>query len=842
MAVGGIEVELLSGGIDETSAARGPWVQNMWMPDGRRDWEVRPGFGQVCAFDTTMSAQMTSPVNWGYEKHLGSVCFVTDWGSTQILSVLLARVQTGNQGGAQGSVWGRYLAVSIFDVDSRKRREEILHTHTSQLDGVSMPVRKGCYETNASVDRQKFIGATSEDFSFHVHDGAVYINSKATGLLVYLPADFRETNVSAALDVANRPNWYQPMSESSLIIPLTPANGIAPESYNYRNASEIPAVVDMATLQNRMVLASEGELYFSDPGMPNAYASRNFVVAPTTDPIVAIEEINDNLLVFTESKTFLYQPSVGELASDGRFITASSSTGCSSRESVVSVGASVFWCASDGIHTTTNGMSVNEVSSSIRGFFTDSVTTPLSHYLTASGVADPLTEDMPKTVYRYDAGDPVSIMYDSQSGALLASFPESGCVWCLTQGQWSMWITSSCAAQEVGIPIVRDVSNIKSPVCLTNGRGDIFCVGSIDEEQFNDADTGNSSKSLSYYITELGRGGALDRSTGSDDGEDQRIVTSSYKVRSAVGDRYIYMHKPELDPITGEYFMLVEVAPDAVITSVDLVFNINTHWDIRNTGGNIDMCLPPERQASSAGYGATIAAGTATISYAGVALNAPIGGRSPYFVIRWIENHSHHTSIGMITSFIDAKINGLDAEVYYWHGHIGPGDDENVKAQAVDWAYKSAQVGEDGVGQTRARGVFTRMLSHGSAANKLAPNWIWGVYNTLSAGDWKGWSSQVVDYDNDAIDKVADKLTVRSRFKSSAGVLSKRTFNNAAKFGEYLIDDEEYDTISTSDSTRGEHVTYMLFGFMRNRAERMVISSAKLLLRGNQGGRRRTGR
>ena len=42
MAVGGLEVELVTGGITEQPADRGRWVQNLWIRRGRkdRDWET----------------------------------------------------------------------------------------------------------------------------------------------------------------------------------------------------------------------------------------------------------------------------------------------------------------------------------------------------------------------------------------------------------------------------------------------------------------------------------------------------------------------------------------------------------------------------------------------------------------------------------------------------------------------------------------------------------------------------------------------------------------------------------------------------------------------------------
>ena len=57
----------------------------------------------------------------------------------------------------------------------------------------------------------------------------------------------------------------------------------------------------------------------------------------------------------------------------------------------------------------------------------------------------------------------------------------------------------------------------------------------------------------------------------------------------------------------------------------------------------------------------------------------------------------------------------------------------------------------------------------------------------------------------------------------------------------YLIDDQELDTIAISDAVRGESISYMFFGFMRDIAMRLKIPSLKAVIE-SVGGRRRRGR
>jgi len=110
----------------------------------------------------------------------------------------------------------------------------------------------------------------------------------------------------------------------------------------------------------------------------------------------------------------------------------------------------------------------------------------------------------------------------------------------------------------------------------------------------------------------------------------------------------------------------------------------------------------------------------------------------------------------------------------------------------------------------------------------------------LLGSDWKGWSSQVVDT-TENMTNIENKSPIRTRVKDSSGDMIYRTFSGGPRYGSYLIDDEELDTISTSDSVRGEQISYMLFGFIRSRAEGLILSRAKAVIR-RVGGRRRIGR
>lgn len=82
--------------------------------------------------------------------------------------------------------------------------------------------------------------------------------------------------------------------------------------------------------------------------------------------------------------------------------------------------------------------------------------------------------------------------------------------------------------------------------------------------------------------------------------------------------------------------------------------------------------------------------------------------------------------------------------------------------------------------------------------------------------DEKGWVSQVIDYDGvsnvnaEALDKIAKKSSIRTRVRNSGAMVDKVfdqagvTYggNASTTAGNYLIDDQAVDVISTSDSVK----------------------------------------
>ena len=208
--------------------------------------------------------------------------------------------------------------------------------------------------------------------------------------------------------------------------------------------------------------------------------------------------------------------------------------------------------------------------------------------------------------------------------------------------------------------------------------------------------------------------------------------------------------------------------------------------------------------------------------------------------------------------------------------------EDNI-TQAVDWAYSSPPLGLDEGKQIKARGLYYQLLSHGTADNMLDNGWSavagtanYRLLNTVVSSDNTQWQGQIVDQPIDppageqpvpsAVDGSTavgsgaslgstGRMTIRTRVRSRGlpGMprgMQYKTFSNVADLnvwgqqgtdeGTVLIDDPQYGEMAESTSTRGQWVNWMFFGYVLDKAETLVLKSAKAVIR-LVGGRRRKG-
>jgi len=402
------------------------------------------------------------------------------------------------------------------------------------------------------------------------------------------------------------------------------------------------------------------------------------------------------------------------------------------------------------------------------------------------------------------------------------------------------------------------------------------------------------AKASNFIVCELGHGGALDRSSYKEDyrlGSGKYVPAIPFNVTLS-GGCYYFDEPYEEEDLSGNiyYYLPISAIPPRANVSPYTRFQLRFRFDSsewnpnQNASNDLTIRWPTERCVSGPAIFAsgggfvkrTDAAGTASATgeYISIDINgnhAAASGwttdpafnlgrdvKNPVIELRFSKATANSVS-GMGINPVLSEITtagqvgpGTPVGVLVWiKSFIGAADSHNddKKVQVVDWAYKSDE-NEIGSQQIKARGIYAKLNSRGSGlyGNRVVPNWLWGLYNVILGSDSKEFTSQIVDYDEN-IQRIVNKDSLRSRFRNTSGVMSQRIFQGQAKWGNqansahgnFLIDDQQTDTIATSDSVKGQRISYMVFGFIQDKAQGLSLQSLMGVFR-RAGGRRRTGR
>tara|TARA_Y100001963_G_scaffold7100_1_gene9198 strand:+ start:3591 stop:6386 length:2796 start_codon:yes stop_codon:yes gene_type:complete len=931
MASAGQEVELLSSGMKADSADKGTFYQNLRFRRG--EWSTRPGFGQVAQFDSTMSLQTEDKsTQYGYGEPLGSYSFVTNFGHTQLLTLLPLRAFTGDTEMGNLGVWIDGVAVSIYDYTSDSRWEEVLCRHTSKITDDLFPVRdmKGVYQTSRDADFSDWEYQGSSNWFFEEFNDAVYFGSPEVGMFVYVPADFsspRRQQTEGAADYS----FIRGYGESAVVKRVSASEGSEYRSFSYFDRATYPQPVDVCSWQNRLVMASGRDLYFSDEGRPAAIISTNVVSVPGDSEIVAIERSRDGVLVFFKNSVWLYSPSRGLLSNAGRSVRMCDGVGCISSQCVVAADDGVFWADRNGVYLSSGGLTYKRISDDIFPFFQSFLSNPLSSYWTDQGHTD-LSGESPTTLYSVVDAGRMTLSFDNVDRHLFFVCPDLGISFVFSDGIWTVWNFESNAeaAVESGVGVAR---NLRSPqiVCADES---VFLVG-WDLYTPNDptlvagtgaADARNSPMG-SYFISVLGRGGALDRSVESF--EDMRLCSGSYRTEQVTaapesgytlgGDVYIgepvyprQVDYPLPSGATKSNVVLVPVylAPNSTLAGLsihpggidqfrlDFKFD-NTHWKPASFSHNVtwpsvlELIFPPERTAMMKCWGADGASAVVNLSEASVydsgGSRSAVGNEirlrfdgnnaavppatnvsAPNLNVtsNW-KNLLFYIPFERLNAAADTMSFGIDvdyATARFVYPHVGlPGTmfrftihhwlyaapsskhSRDDVAQPVDWVALPGAVTVGG-GQALLRALYLRVTSNSSALFAVRGASTFGLLNFLLSGDSRRWAAQIIDYTGGAVQSIVNKNSIRTRMQASS-VMKDVTFDGDATWGtktnsshgNVLMGDDPVNDIAVSDAVRGSELRAMMFGHVRNRAERIGLSSVSMMYR-LLGGRRRRGR
>jgi len=938
MAVKYDEVEILRGGIKYDRPSKGSFALNLLRRHGA--WEVREGFGQLTQFDCRLTHNIAGgSAEWGYQKHLGSHIIQTDFGHEQIVSVFKARVSTSETLDYRTQIADIYV-VSIYDTTTRERWEEPLYGHTSEGgSGIRGDLRfmRGQYESNQDIDLQSWVMATGEEpFLFTEIRDTVFFGSPATDLYAYSPATFRG-NRRRQIAGAHLRQWAPPYSESSLVWPVKPSPGALPEVYGYR--SDTPSPQALTSWDSRLVIAgNDREVYFSQKDLPTTYIDLDFIVVPTERKITALAAAGQSIYIFTDTETFLYQPSTraeDPIASRGMEpVRISDSVGCVSQACVTKKDGAVIWLSHQGVHISSGGMDLQTISGDIDTLFTDFITDPMTSFFPSITAETGAATTTPHGTQRNSVitlnTNMAHISYSERLDALLFTLPEERVSFCYSGEQWSMWsYESNTRVPAVGAD-VGAVQNILAPWVLAKDKS-LYVVGSEDSQALPDralysGDAGtpvdDDLTSRSAYILEYGRGGAIDRSV---DDEDYRTVAGKYIVSLQSGSYMSYLVLGEWIPVEQQYkfngtatgstapngesapsapsrtvLVPVYVVPNAtkfsyaaaandIAKKIEIEFAFdNVNWrpifTDASTSTNIDIIIPTERLGSAAAWtvrkcqlsGVDNRAGnTIKLTWdnggAFINLNADRLNLLCYIPMRTITDvdvsgmgiaKSGSTDFCTLTDNASAT---YDSHAIWWREwRLASVRKEDSVAQPVDWAYMSEDVALPEDARVKARGMVVRLLSRNQGTD-VTGGWSQGIFNTMMAADLKTWTAQVIDYigsrttftkpvsiRTNLYPTVNQENTTRDRVMNTAGALKRSDFDNDIIYGNAatttyegntcLVGNEQVDEVVTSDLVKGNSISTMLFGFMRNPAERLKLESVKMLYRVVSAARRRRGR
>ena len=978
------ETEVIGKGILAGPANSESFCQNMLWYDGA--WQIRKGFGVLGEFDSTLSKytyqpRITTTVE-GLTKHLGSHYINTRFGHEQIVSVFesLAWTNLANDKNAERVYM---YSVQIYDITTNDHWEELLLQSTDP-NSERLPILRGHYEAPSAYARPVArVGQESEAISFVEFNDTVFFASENFGIFYYRPAMFRG-NRCKALSSVDAPHIY---SENTLVKELILSDNPSHEGvYTYYKQFPEP-IKSLGLVLGRLAFISDKSIFFSDPlNKPGCVIVGNAINVNSEFDVTAIAEINNTLLVFTELETFLFT-FTDQLLISGRLLKISETIGCSGVKTITKFENTVIWADANGVYQYAGNMDIKKVSSPIDPFFETYLTNPLAYFHIGNhaGVSS-ATANQPKVQVSYKPENS-SITYYPRLRLVLLTVPEERITLCLSSnGEWSLWSYDSAAYYEddAGPPVtqrpavgVRENMTCDQIVCSPT---EMYSIGSDNTLKITTdlastwdraagsylANINRDQAFKSYYITQYGRGGGIDRSEEEEDyrygiGEwDSQGLTAANATVGTLDtlsewDLYIgepiFLPKGRTSGFEGDVAnVLVPVyAKTAPILSTEpwrytpKALQINFEFDSLNwapmstvnAGGDTVVSLftptPMERFGSGASYAianfpavagarAIYIAANAEISidWSAHAANLANTYGMQHFWNQWgyaetlLGNPGDPQHEGclplnpykrtllfyipfrkLIAGNSVSKMNIHTVEGYLYYDAYGalpvaannyfksnnwvfnfsslaeadrPTKDK--KAQAVDWCYASAPIGLDTPGQKKARGIFTQLKSKGTATNEIDNGWgtagtTWDrprLFNSVVSSDNRRWNGQVIDFrpsggspsgitESSPLDTTITQNSIRTKVRATNQVMRYQVFDDPNLLwgdvgqvtGNVLVDDKQFGELADSNSTKGSWFTWMFFGYVLDKAEELVIRSAKAAIRKVSGGRRRKG-
>jgi hypothetical protein len=546
------------------------WVQNLTKEAADGGWVTRPGFGLVARLDSALTAgKLTNTTDLGIARVLGRHAFTTNYGDD--LVVVFSRVQgwVTNSTSTLMSQRGTVYALHVYNLTKDSFTEHLLHHHTSE-DSLPLWERHGHFDTDIDDDRQHWYDAgqgallgsrlpvDDERPWFCVTGGQLLFGSTRAGAWVYspgLPSDNRQqANSIFARD------WKEPYSEDGSVVPLEPREGVFGEGYTYLTPDEFGRPTAAVRLADRVVYAVGNLLLYSDPGEPSAIAAQNVDQLP--NDITALASRYGVLYAFTANSVHLVNPASGFIISGGSISAISTEVGCLGPACVTDVGGSIVFLHTSGVYAVSGSTGIERISDAIAGLFEgeglENLWTRLySQTITSTGATPP------QSYYQWSKQSSIGAYLDADDqGRLFFGMPVLNLALVFEGGGWHAWNLQTVANDSSSIDAISNLP-YSQIVCL--GSRVLLVTGVTEQAQTDESDeygggtTGYSNPNRSFAICELGRGGSLDRSSGTY--EDKRRFSGEYvndgtndQTGVAFRDRGFFVVKPPVDIEPGTSF------------------------------------------------------------------------------------------------------------------------------------------------------------------------------------------------------------------------------------------------------------------------------------------------
>lgn len=523
---GGMDLRAL----DKSKAS--PYIQNIIPRNG--EFLVRPGFGLVCEYDTTLNAGRTSKViTYGLSACIGATRVRTGWGAEQILAIHPVYAFTGdaailNDDTDIANKRAQYLAgvvAMVFDVTTGRKVEFVLHyqdtDNTLDLPNVYPNYATKYDETHArwaipqSVPTRAVFSPQSNGSS-GAQSFNIVIAIEGMGLWTYRPVDIA-LSPNRQNSSTDRLTFLVQAGEQGAFSPLglSPGLNLVSDGFAYLTTTDLGDPTAMCVYNSdRMVYAVGHTLYFADPFFAGSILVDSAYVIPTPDAIVCVASVNNGIFVATSGgKCGIYQPAIaGGTIAGGTFTWISQSNGCVSNQSYCQGNAQCYFVDDSGVYMYNGGIGLTWLSEPIDRLWTDpqSLQLPLTDFYQHGGVTGLSSVQLPARINVREQMRTSRLVWDDIRKTLHCVCDDFDLIWTTPFG-WSVWLFQTHAGN--GARVV-GVANIVKPV-LVPVRQDLYMVGGPDVQAYQNH-VGAPSLAVTdrgCYLLKLGRGGALDRST-----------------------------------------------------------------------------------------------------------------------------------------------------------------------------------------------------------------------------------------------------------------------------------------------------------------------------------------